>query len=186
MTDKGPRDRTIPPGDDKPRLTCPECSYIAYENPKIVNAVVAVHKGKILLCRRAIDPRKGLWTLPGGFMEMKETVTGGALREAFEEANAKGSIGPLLGVYHSSRTSDVILVFRMDMPTDQIAAGPETLEAKFFDWKDIPWNDLAFPFVGRSLKYYDATKGQAIIQPEIVDPPAPTPVPPTITPRTKI
>ena len=175
-TDKGPRIQTVPSGDSKSRLICPECNYIAYENPKIVNAVIAPYNGKILLCSRAIEPRKGYWTLPGGFMEIKETVKEGALREAFEEANAKGTIGPLLGVYQSARTSDVILVFRMDMPTDQIAPGPETIEAKFFDWKDIPWDDLAFSWVARSLQYYNATKGQAIIQPEIVDSLPPMPI----------
>lgn len=173
MTNKGPRIRKIPEGDSRERLTCPDCDHVAYENPKIVNAVVAVHQGKILLCRRAIEPAKGKWTLPGGYMELGETTREGALREAFEEATAVGTIGPLLGVYHARRSSDVMLVFRMDMPTANIAAGPESLDVAWFDWNDIPWKDLSFPFVERALKYYHATLGQTVIQPEIVDPPKP-------------
>lgn len=168
MTDKGPRIEQIPEGDSRPRLVCPECAYIEYRNPKIVNVSVATYEGKFLLCRRGIEPRTGYWTLPGGFMENGETLKEGALREAFEEASAKGAIGPLLAIYQTPNLSNVMMVFHLELQSSKLAPGPESLEVKLFDWKDIPWDELAFPMVEYALKRYDLVKDNPNVQPEML------------------
>src|ERR1700743_3572557 len=99
MTDKGPRIKKIPPGDSHERMTCPECDHIDYNNPPIANVVVATYGDDILFCRRAIEPRIGMWTLPGGYMESGETPQEGGAREAWEEATARVKVGPLLAIY---------------------------------------------------------------------------------------
>lgn len=185
MDGKGPRIKRIPPGDQHERLVCPECAFVAYENPKLVNVAVPVHDGKILLCRRGIAPRKGYWTLPGGFMEIGETVQEGALRETQEEAHAEIIVGALLGIYHTPAKNHVMLVFRAEMPKPEADPGPESLEVRLFDWKDIPWNELAFPMVAEALKKYDETKHLTVFQPDIkVMPPIGTPpAPPSDAPK---
>ncbi|TWB50976.1 NUDIX hydrolase [Nitrospirillum viridazoti] len=154
----GPRVVTVPPGEDRERLVCPDCGYIAYDNPKIVVGSVALWQDRILLCRRAIQPRIGYWTLPAGYMELGETSQDGAAREAWEEAGARLSIGPLLAVYNIPRISQVQLIYLARLTSPNIAAGPESQEVALFAWDDIPWTDLAFPSVDWALREYEARR----------------------------
>jgi ADP-ribose pyrophosphatase YjhB (NUDIX family) len=137
--------KQIPLGDDKPRLVCGDCGFINYVNPKIVaGVVVSDGDGRILLCRRAIEPRHGFWTVPAGFMEERESTSQGAAREVFEEARAKVEINALLGIYEVPRISQVHFMYRGTLTSD-FSAGPESLEVKLFDYSDIPWDEIAFP-----------------------------------------
>jgi ADP-ribose pyrophosphatase YjhB (NUDIX family) len=136
---------TTPPGEDRPRQTCTTCGFINYVNPKIVaGVVVSDGEGRILLCRRAIEPRRGFWTVPAGFMEERESTSQGAAREVFEEANARVAIDALLGIYEVPRISQVHFMYRGTLTSD-IAPGPESLEVKMFAYDDIPWDEIAFP-----------------------------------------
>ena len=166
----GPRERRVPDGDDRERLVCPDCGYVAYENPKIVVGSVAVWQGQVLLCRRAIAPRRGYWTLPAGYLELHETVETGALREAWEEARARLTLDGLLAVYTIPRISQVQLMFRARLDTPDIAAGPESQAVDLFHWADIPWNDIAFPTVQWALHHWypgrDRPLGPAFANPD--------------------
>jgi ADP-ribose pyrophosphatase YjhB (NUDIX family) len=147
-------DRIIPEGDDRLRAVCTQCGYVAYENPKIVVGSVVIDHNRVLLCRRAIEPRRGFWTLPAGFLELGETVEAGAVREAREEACADIALDGLLAVYSIPRISQVQMMYRAHMATPGIAAGPESLEVGWFEWADIPWDELAFPSVVWALRHY--------------------------------
>ena len=151
---KGNFTRKIPDGDNRHREVCVECGFINYENPKIVVGAVCFWGDKILMCRRAINPRKGHWTLPAGFLEQHETPESGAAREAYEEARAQIEIDHLLAVYTIPRISQVQLMYRAKLTSATIAAGPESLEVGLFRFDDIPWDDLAFPSVRWSLHHY--------------------------------
>lgn len=157
---KGPREKVIPEGDDKERLSCPDCNFILYDNPKLVVGSIVEHKGKIILCKRAIEPSKGKWTMPAGFLENDETTEEGAMREAMEEAELTIEIIGLLGVFNLPHVNQVQLVYRAEMVNDHFAAGHETDDVKLFAWDDIPWDDLAFPSVEMSLHYWHATQGK--------------------------
>jgi len=154
--------RTIPEGDDRERLTCPDCGHVAYENPKIVVGSVIDMDGGVLLCRRAIEPRRGFWTLPAGYMEMHETVEEGALREAWEEARARLALEGVLAVYSIARIGQVQVIFRARLAEPGFAAGPESLEVRRFDWADIPWDALAFPSVHWALHAWRAGAGSPL------------------------
>lgn len=137
--------KQIPSGDDKPRLVCTDCGFVNYINPKIVAGVVVSNEhGQIMLCRRAIEPRMGFWTVPAGFMEERESTKQGAAREVYEEAKAHVQIDALLGIYEVPRISQVHFMYRGHLTSD-FAPGPESLEVKLFDYQDIPWDDIAFP-----------------------------------------
>lgn len=155
----------IPEGDDKERRVCDTCSFIDYVNPKIVAGSVVTRGEEILLCRRAIQPRMGFWTLPAGFMEEGETVEEAAMREALEEAEADIRIEALLAVYSIPRISQVQIMFKAQLAGGTVAAGPESLEVGFFKWTDIPWKELAFPSVYWALKHYDQIKDQTTFVP---------------------
>lgn len=146
----------VPEGDDRPRQVCTTCGFVNYVNPKIVVGSVAVWGDKIVLCKRAIEPRKGFWTLPAGFMEEGETVEDGARREAREEACAEIAIDGVLAVYSVPRISQVQIMFRAHLISPDIAAGPESLEVGLFEFADIPWDQLAFPTVTWALRHYAA------------------------------
>jgi len=170
-SDAGPRIRTVPEGDDRERLTCPDCGFIAYENPKIVVGSVVHHDGRILLGRRAIDPRRGFWTLPAGYLELGETPVEGARREAEEEARATIEIEGLLAVYAIRRISQVQLIHRARLlDPDRVAAGPESLEVGLFGWRDIPWTEIAFPSVVWALEAFRAV-GTGPLGPPAGNPP---------------
>jgi ADP-ribose pyrophosphatase YjhB (NUDIX family) len=145
---------TTPDGDDRPRQVCGTCGFINYVNPKIVVGSVVLHEGRILMCRRAIEPRRGFWTLPAGFLEENESVEEGAMREAREEACAEIRIEGLLAVYSIPRISQVQLMFRAQLESPAIAPGPESLEVAFVAFEDVPWADLAFPSVKWALEQH--------------------------------
>ena len=131
--------RTVPDGDDHERLVCRDCGYVAYENPKIIAGAVVADGEKIMLCRRAIDPQKGKWTIPAGFLELGEAPDEGAAREAMEEACATIEIIDLLAVYSVRRISQVHMMYRARLADPKFSPGLESLEVKLFDWDDIPW-----------------------------------------------
>lgn len=158
---RGPSARQIPPGEDRERLVCAECGFVLYENPKIVVGSVASWGDRLLLCRRAIHPRKGFWTLPAGYLELGESTAEGAVREAWEEARARIEIDALLAVYNIPRISQVQLIYRARLLGPDIAAGPESAEVGLFEWDEIPWPDLAFPSVVWSLREHRARLGQS-------------------------
>lgn len=168
---QGPRVRAVPPGDDRERLLCPDCGYVAYQNPLIVVGSVVTWsedgEDRILLCRRAIEPRKGYWTLPAGFMEEHETTQAGAMREAWEEARARIEIDALLAVYDIPRISQVQLIFRARLTAPEFSAGPESLEVALFRWDEIPWSELAFPTVHWALREHHARIGQTAFAPAV-------------------
>ena len=150
----GPRVYRIPEGDDRERATCPECGFVAYENPRIVAGVVArADDERILLCRRAIPPRIGYWTLPAGYMELNETAEAGACREAFEEARARLKLTGLLAVYSLRRINQVQLIYRAVLTDPHVEAGPESQEVGLFHYSELPWDELAFPTVKWALQH---------------------------------
>lgn len=142
----------VPDGDSRERLVCATCGFIDYQNPRIIVGAVVSHDGQVLLCRRAIAPRIGFWTLPAGFMELGETAEEGARREAMEEACANIALDGLLGLFSIARIGQVQLIYRarFDGPP-RFAAGPESAEVALFDWADIPWGEIAFPSVRWAL-----------------------------------
>ncbi len=140
----------IPDGDTIERAVCSRCGFVRYDNPKVVVGSVVRAGEKFLLCRRAIEPRRGFWTIPAGFLELHETPEDGARREALEEANATIAIADLLAVYTVPRISQVQLMYRATLESD-ISPGVESLEVGLFGWDDIPWDDLAFPSVHWAL-----------------------------------
>lgn len=145
--------RQVPDGDTHERDVCVTCGFIDYKNPKIVAGSVVVHEGKVLLCKRAIEPRTGFWTLPAGFLEAHEQPEEGARREAFEEAAARIELQGLIGIYTVKRLSQVQMFFRAKFAgAPAFRAGDETLDAALFAWEDIPWDDLAFPSVTWTLR----------------------------------
>ncbi|WP_374303157.1 NUDIX domain-containing protein [Ferrovibrio sp.] len=148
----------MPEGDNRDRMVCDDCGWVHYVNPKVVVGAVIGHDGKILLCRRAIEPRKGFWTIPAGYMEERETSEDGAAREAREEACAEIAIDALLAVYNIPRISQVQLIYRATLASPDFSAGPESLEVQLFGWDEIPWNDLAFPSVRWALHHYRAVQ----------------------------
>lgn len=144
--------RRIPEGDDHERLICADCGHIAYENPKVVVGSVVAEQGRVLLCRRAIEPRRGFWTLPAGYLEMQETVEEGARREAWEEARARIALEGVLAVYSIARLGQVQVIFRAALAEPGFEAGLESLEVRLFAWQDVPWADIAFPSVHWTLR----------------------------------
>ncbi|HWL81902.1 MAG TPA: NUDIX hydrolase [Roseomonas sp.] len=154
--------RTIPEGEDRERLVCADCGFIAYENPKVVVGAVVEEAGQVLLCRRAIAPRAGFWTLPAGYMELGETVQEGAAREVWEEARARVRLEGLLAVYSIARIGQVQMIFRAHLAEPGWAAGPESLEVRLFAWEDIPWEEIAFPSVRWALQHWQVTRGQPL------------------------
>jgi ADP-ribose pyrophosphatase YjhB (NUDIX family) len=154
MSDKKPDFQIkVPEQDDRERRVCGTCGFIDYVNPKIVAGVVAEDaQGRVLMCKRAIEPRSGFWTLPAGYMEEGESVAEGAAREAYEEARAKLEIVDLLGVYSIPRISQVQIFFRARLTSRQVSAGPESEAVALYAWEDIPFNDLAFPSVRWALE----------------------------------
>lgn len=144
----------IPLGDNRERYVCSQCKTIHYENPRIVAGVLPVWEGKVLLCKRAIEPRKGYWTLPAGFMENGESTEQAAMRETLEEANARVQNLQLYSMITVPHISQVHLFFLADLKDTDFHSGPESLETELFDEKDIPWKSLAFPTVSKTLHHY--------------------------------
>ncbi|WP_250657712.1 NUDIX hydrolase [Alkalimarinus coralli] len=148
--------QAIPKGDNRLRHICTHCEIVHYQNPKIVAGTLPVFDGKILLCKRAIEPRLGYWTLPAGFMENQETTTEAALRETLEEAEAKVELEGLYTVMNVPQIDQVHIFFRARLINGHFGAGDETLETKLFALEDIPWDHISFPTVFQTLKHYIA------------------------------
>ena len=145
-------ERLVPAGDTHERDVCRTCGFINYQNPRIVVGSVVRHEGKVLLCRRAIEPRRGFWTVPAGYLELNETPEDGARREAREEAMANLELGDLLAVYSVPHLSQVQLIWRAELidpgqGETLFGAGEESLEVRLFDWDALPTEEIAFPTV---------------------------------------
>lgn len=162
--------RRVPEGDTHERAVCDSCGFVAYENPKIVVGTVVRHEGRILLCQRAINPRRGFWTLPAGFMENHETVEDAAKREAREEACAEVQLVGLLAVYSIPRISQVQVMFRGTLVDGRCAAGPESLEVALVRPEEIPWDALAFPSVHWALRQ-ESLVDRGLAVPPFTNPP---------------
>ncbi len=145
---------SIPPGDNRPRYCCEHCGTIHYQNPKLVLGTIPVRNDRVLLCKRAIEPRYGFWTLPAGFMENGETTAEGAARETMEEAGARIDLGELFSMIDVPHVDQVHVFYRAQVLHDDFEPGPESLEVRFFSESEIPWNDLAFPTVHQTLRWF--------------------------------
>jgi ADP-ribose pyrophosphatase YjhB (NUDIX family) len=159
----------VPQGDSLPRAVCDACGHIQYENPKIVVGSLPVHGERILICRRAIEPRYGLWTLPAGFMENGETAAQGAAREALEEANARIEVGELYTLFSVPHISQVHMMFRSRLLHEDVSPGVESLEVKLVTADQIPWDTLAFTVVRRTLEAYLADRERGVFTPRFGD-----------------
>ncbi len=144
----------IPEGDNLPRYVCPACGAIHYQNPKVVVGCLPEWQGQVLLCRRAIEPRLGLWTLPAGFLENGETIVAGALRETLEEANARVRIDELYTIISLPYINQVYMMFRAQLADLDFGPSPESLEVRLFAEDEIPWEQLAFRTITRTLRTY--------------------------------
>ena len=144
----------IPEGDNLPRFVCGACGTIHYQNPKVVVGCLPEWKDRVLLCRRAIEPRHGLWTLPAGFLENGETVEAGAVRETLEEAGARVDVGNLYTMISLPHISQVYVMFRARLVDLDFGPGPESLEVRLFHEDEIPWEEMAFRTIGRTLRTY--------------------------------
>ena len=147
-------EKKTPLGDHQLRDVCTVCGTVHYVNPKVICGALAVWDNKVLLCRRAIEPRYGLWTLPAGYMELFETMEQGAARETREEAEAEIEIEQLYCMYNIPRIGQIYSLFKAKLINGQFGAGEESIESRLFAEDEIPWNDLAFPSVAETLKHY--------------------------------
>lgn len=155
----------VPDGDNRPRSVCDRCGFVHYANPKIVVGSVPIWQDTVLLCRRAIEPRRNFWTLPAGYLEEHETTEAGACREAEEEACADIAIEALLAVYNIPRISQVQLIYKARLRSPDVSPGIESLEVGLFRWDEIPWAELAFPSVRWALDHYRQVKEKAVFAP---------------------
>lgn len=152
--------QTIPAGDNRLRHVCSHCHTVHYQNPRIVAGCLPVWGEQVLLCRRAIEPRRGYWTLPAGFMENGETVEQAAVRETLEEACARVRDLNLYTLFDLPHISQVYMMFRAELVDLDFAVGEESLEVRLFTEEEIPWSELAFPTIGRTLEWFFADRRQ--------------------------
>jgi ADP-ribose pyrophosphatase YjhB (NUDIX family) len=152
----------VPADDNRERAVCPACATIHYENPLNVVGTVPVWGEQVLLCKRAIEPRRGFWTLPAGFLELGETTAQGAVRETIEEAGAQIDLGPLFSVLDVARVGQVHLFYLATMSSAALDPGSETLEARLFREDEVPWEQIAFRTVRETLRCFfdDRRRGQ--------------------------
>ena len=164
--------RQIPPGDDHMRDVCEACGTIHYKNPKVIVGTLPVYEGRVLLCKRAIEPRYGYWTLPAGFLEMGESTWVGAKRETYEEAGAIVEEGQLYGVFDLPHISQIYMFYLSQVIDGKFRAGSESLEVAWFDERDIPWGELAFSVVDARLKrsFIDRRRNEFPLCQEILSP----------------
>lgn len=162
----------VPVGDHLPRHVCDSCGEIHYQNPKMVVGCVANHGDRVLLCRRAIEPRLGLWTLPAGFMENEESSAEAAARETLEEACATVQIEEIFSLVDVPHIGQIHVFYRATMPYGHHSAGLESLETRLFTESDIPWDQIAFRSVSFTLRAYfaDRAKGQFGMHTEVLAP----------------
>lgn len=159
----------VPEGDSLVRAVCDKCGHIQYQNPKIVVGCLPTYGERILMCKRAIEPRYGLWTLPAGFMENEESAPEGAAREALEEANARVEIEDLYTVYSIPHISQVYMMFRAKLLDPDVSPGIESLEVKLVTEAEIPWDQLAFTMVRRSLEHFLEDRKRGVFVPRFGD-----------------
>ncbi|MGI9277644.1 MAG: NUDIX hydrolase [Endozoicomonas sp.] len=159
----------IPAGDNRLRDVCEGCGQVHYQNPLIVAGCLPVFGDRVLLCKRAIEPRKGYWTLPGGFMELGETLEQAALRETLEEAGAEVNVDTLYTVFNVLHVGQVSLFFLSHLDQPVFAAGEESEVVELFREEDIPWDQLAFQTIKRTLKHYFADRKQGVFPQRIED-----------------
>lgn len=153
----------IPADDNRPRFVCDSCDTIHYQNPRIIAGVLPTWGEQVLLCRRAIEPRYGFWTLPAGFMENGETTEQAAVRETWEEANAEVQNLQLYTVISLPHVNQVYMLYRAELlAADGFSAGVETLETRLFSEADIPWNELAFRTMHKTLECFFADRKQGV------------------------
>lgn len=152
--------RRVPPGDALPRFVCDQCGEIHYQNPKLVVGAIAEWEGRVLLCRRAIEPRYGYWTLPAGFMENDETAGDSAVRETQEEAGARIELAGAYTLLSVPMVNQVHLFYRARLLDLEFAPGEESLEVALFDEADIPWKEIAFRTVGLTLRHWFADRAR--------------------------
>ena len=153
----------IPADDSRERFVCESCGSIHYQNPRNVVGTIPVYGKQILLCRRAIEPRHGYWTLPAGFMELGESTSRGAVRETFEEAGAVVEIGPLYSLLNVLHAEQVHLFYLASMTSPEFSAGEESLEVALFHEHEIPWDELAFPTVKQTLEWFFADRAAGLL-----------------------
>lgn len=166
-----------PPGDSLARHVCDDCDTVHYVNPKLVVGTVPEWGDRILLCRRAIEPRRGYWTLPAGFMENGESSADGAARETLEEACARVEVGPLFTLINVPHISQVHLMYRAQLLDENFGPGIESLEVALFAEHEIPWDELAFRTIEETLRRYwaDRRNGQFSLHCCDLVPPPPRP-----------
>jgi ADP-ribose pyrophosphatase YjhB (NUDIX family) len=152
----------IPSGDTLPRHVCDSCQTIFYENPKIVVGTVTTYQDKFLLCKRAIEPQKGFWTYPAGYLENKESLEEGAHREANEEAGITIKLSRLIGTYSLTGINQIHIIYAAEMLTPDYSPGEESLEVALFSQEEIPWNELAFPVIHWALTAYIQNKNGSV------------------------
>ncbi len=159
--------RRVPDGDTRERDVCARCGHIDYQNPKIIVGSVVSHAGRVLLCRRAIEPRRGYWTLPAGFLELGESTETGARREALEEAEADIVLDGVLALYSIGHIGQVQIIYRARFAgaAPSFAAGPESAEVALFAWDEIPWASIAFPSVHWALAAWRQAEGRPLAAP---------------------
>ncbi|MEH6502358.1 MAG: NUDIX hydrolase [Cycloclasticus sp.] len=145
---------TIPDGDNRHRDVCDSCDLIHYQNPRIIAGCIPVWEDKILLCKRAINPRRGYWTLPAGFMELGETTEQAALRETLEEAQAIVQTDELYAVFNLPHINQVYMMYRSALLKPEFSSGIESLDTRLFAEHEIPWDELAFETMRLSLEFY--------------------------------
>ena len=144
----------VPEGDNLPRYVCGDCGMIHYQNPKIVVGCLPVSEERVLLCKRAIEPRRGLWTLPAGFLENGETLIAGAARETLEEARAHVEVGDLYTVISLPQINQIYMMFRARLADDDFGPGSESLDVRLFPEDEVPWEEMAFRTITRTLRNY--------------------------------
>lgn len=144
----------IPPDDDRPRFVCDDCDTVHYINPRVIVGILPTYEGKVLMCKRAIEPRHGFWTLPAGFLENGESSEQGARRETWEEARATVGETTLYSIFDLPHISQIYMFYRAELLTPSFEAGPESLDVKLCDENEVDWDNLAFPVINRALKHY--------------------------------
>lgn len=163
---------SVPQGEDRRRSICDHCGFVDYRNPRIVVGSVVTWtppepddgrgapEPRFLMCRRAIEPRRGFWTLPAGFMETGETTEAAAKRETREEAECEIAIDALLAVYDVTHVQQVQMMFRAVLVEPRFSPGPESLDVRLFSWADLPWNEISFPTVRWALRHWRDARGR--------------------------
>ena len=144
----------VPEGDNRSRFICQKCGYIHYQNPRMICGTLPIHQDKVLLCKRAIEPKLGFWTLPAGFMENGESIEAAAARETHEEALAISENSSLYCIFSLPHINQVHIFYKCNIEAGFFGAGSETSDAALFSIDDIPWDQIAFKTVARCLKHY--------------------------------